>query len=598
MRWNVGPSISAHFSVKLQQVSADVIRVKSFCVLPFALLLAALANAQSTTPTLTATPTTLTFSWQTGAALPAAQNITLKITPSGTPTYTVSTPPTDQWLIATPTAGNMPTPITVRVNPSTLGPGTYNSTVTITVTGVATPVTIPVSLNVTLRPGGAVVSPTSLPLAYPGNVTGSFTVVGSASALTFAATSSVPWLTISPSAGAVLPASSQVVTVTANPAALTPQTAAYTGSITVTMSSSGGTSKQTVAVALTVNSQTPGVTSFWPQQIPIGAPDTPVTIRGSNFYAQTTVTAAGATSSLKVTVISSDALLATVPAALLTAPGNVTLTVTNPAPGGPASPFSIPVGNTPTIAAICNAASYATGPISPGEIIAIFGQNIGPASPSLETITNGYVQGNTAGVDVQINGDDAPILYASSQQVTVQVPYTVQLGTQAAGTGATVSLTYGSNPAATMPIDVVAAAPGLFTLSATGSGQALVLNYNSSTSSYTVNSQSSPAHIGDIITFFLTGEGEYANASYSPETGYIVPVASSYPQLNPLPDVNIGGVSASNVSYAGPVPTSILGLLQINATVPSGATTGNAAPLIVTIGSAQTQSNVTMFVAP
>ena len=64
-------------------------------------------------------------------------------------------------------------------------------------------------------------------------------------------------------------------------------------------------------------------------------------------------------------------------------------------------------------------------------------------------------------------------------------------------------------------------------------------------------------------------------------TGFIIPVGyTPLPQLSPLPTVNIGGVDASaGVSYAGPVPGSILGVLQINVVVPLGSATGQAVPV-------------------
>ena len=71
------------------------------------------------------------------------------------------------------------------------------------------------------------------------------------------------------------------------------------------------------------------------------------------------------------------------------------------------------------------------------------------------------------------------------------------------------------------------------------------------------------------------------------------------PQLSPLPTVNIGGVNASaGVSYAGPVPGSIIGVLQINVVVPLGSATGQAVPVTVTIGGVTAQANVTLNVHP
>jgi len=71
--------------------------------------------------------------------------------------------------------------------------------------------------------------------------------------------------------------------------------------------------------------------------------------------------------------------------------------------------------------------------------------------------------------------------------------------------------------------------------------------------------------------------------------------------VSPAPVVTIGGQAAdpTNVNfYAGPIPGSILGLLQINAVVPVGASTGVAVPVVVTIGGNSTQAGVTLAVHP
>ncbi len=493
----------------------------------------------------------------------------------------------------------MPASLSIRVNPSTLFAGTYTSTITITATGVTNPLTIPVALTVTLPGAAATLTPTTLTLAYPGTLTGTFTITAGPVPATFTASAGSAWLGVSPAAGVVLPSETQTLTVTVNGASLAPQSTPYAGKITVAVSSGGVTKTQIVAVNLTVNAQTPTVASVWPAQIPVGSPDTTVTIRGANFYAATAVTASGSTAPLKIGLVSGGIILATIPAPLLAAAGSINLTVTNPAPGGSAAPFGISVGNAPSIGAITNAASYATGAISPGELITIFGQNLGPTNPAPLSIVSGYVQTSAGGTTVTIDGQAAPITYASNVQVTVQVPYTVQLGT-----AKTVILDSGTGTPAQTMIDIVAAAPGIFTLNASGSGQALVENFNATTLTYSVNSSNNPAKIGSTITFFLTGEGDYAGSVYSPETGMIVPAtppaSGAYPQLSPLPAVTIGGVPA-NVAYAGPIPTGMLGLLQINAVVPAGVATGSAVPLVVTIGTApgvQAQANLTMAVAP
>lgn len=547
-------------------------------------------------PTVTATPSSLTFVWQSGAKLPAAQTLSVRYG-SLTPAYTIATPGADLWLIATQTNSSLPGTISVEVNPYTLSPGNYSSTVTVTVTGVASPLVIPVTLVVSESGTSPSVAPTSVPLSSPLAVTGTFTISSGPFPTTFTATPSVAWLSVNETAGALLPAQSQTLTITANPALLNPSATAYSGKVTVVLTSNGVATTQTVTVAFTVNPLTPTVTSVWPSNVPIGSANTTVTIRGTNFYSGTTVTATGQVANLTITLVSSSVILATIPAALLASSGTVDLTVTNPAPGGSAvSPGVVTVGNVSTITAITNAASYAIGAVSPGEIISIFGSNIGPSTPADLTVSGGYVQTTLGGVTVSIDGQAAPIVYVSAAQVSVQVPYNATIGT-----GKTFVLTYGSATPASTTVDIAATAPGLFTLNASGTGSALVLNYNATTGAYTVNSAQNPAAIGQTVVFFLTGEGDYASSVYTPETGFIVPLTPPvstgvYPELSTLPTVTFGSVQATNVAYAGPIPTSMLGLLQMNVVVPVGVSAGNAIALQVTIGTTQTQANVTVAI--
>ena len=551
-------------------------------------------RAQAPAVALTSAPATLNFIWQVGAKLPAAQVAAIRYG-SQTPAWTASTPPTDAWLIATPSDSALPGSVSVQVNPSTLSPGTYNSAVTVTATGVALPLTIPITLTVTETGTAPSVTPVSIPLTSPGTLSGTFTITAGPFPTTFTAVASVPWLSVNEPVGALLPAQSQQLTLTANPALLNPSATAYVGKVTVTTSMNGVATPQIVAVSLTVTPLAPTVTSIWPASIPVASPNTVVTIRGTNFYSGTTVTATGQVSNLATTLISSTVLEATLPAAILAAAGVVNVTVTNPAPGGAATPVAISVGNVSVISAVTNAASFAQGSLSPGEIIAVFGQNIGPTPAATLAISNGYVETSLGGVGVTIDGVAAPILYVSPEQVSVQVPYEVTAGSQ------TLVLTYGTATPASATVNVATNAPGLFTLNSSGAGAALVLNYNSANNSYSVNSSQNPAQIGGTVVFFITGEGDYAGATYMPETGLVVPLAPPpatgvYPQLATLPTVSIGGTVVTTVSYAGPIPGSMLGLLQVNAVVPVGATTGNAVPILVTIGGATTQTGVTIAV--
>jgi uncharacterized protein (TIGR03437 family) len=181
------------------------------------------------------------------------------------------------------------------------------------------------------------------------------------------------------------------------------------------------------------------------------------------------------------------------------------------------------------------------------------------------------------------------MIYVSADQITVQVPYTVTIGLAK-------TVVVNNNGAIAMgTVATTATAPGLFALSGNGLGQCAALTYSMKSGTFSVNGTTSAALIGDIMVFYLTGEGIYDTAP-SPATGYIIPATlQPLPQLSPLPAVTIGGVAAT-VQYAGPVVGGMLGVVQINAVVPAGATTGNTTPVSITIGAGTTQAGATIVV--
>jgi trimeric autotransporter adhesin len=149
-------------------------------------------------------------------------------------------------------------------------------------------------------------------------------------------------------------------------------------------------------------------------------------------------------------------------------------------------------------------------------------------------------------------------------------------------------------------VTIAATAPGIFTSDGSGAGQAAALNFSAATSAYSLNNSTTPANIGDTVLLYLTGEGNYNANPLDPAAntndGFIIPSSlSPLPQLSPLPTVTIGGAAAT-VSYAGPIVGSILGLVQINAVVPTGASTGQAVPVLVTIGGNNSQANTTLSI--
>ena len=227
----------------------------------------------------------------------------------------------------------------------------------------------------------------------------------------------------------------------------------------------------------------------------------------------------------------------------------------------------------PTISKVTNDASYATGPIVPGEIIAIFGTDIGPATGVSQTPgqNDGQLTTSLGGVKVVFLNDGvaAPILYVSGSQVNAVVPYEV-----AGIANPEIEITYQGKSSNVVSLNSTSTAPGIFTLDSSGSGAGAILD-----SSYNIVGPTNPVTIGGVIQIYCIGLGAVTN---QPATGT---AASSSPlsQTSATPTVTISGVTAP-VLFSGLAPGNV-GLYQIDAQVPAGIVAG-VAPLIVSIGGA------------
>jgi uncharacterized protein (TIGR03437 family) len=228
---------------------------------------------------------------------------------------------------------------------------------------------------------------------------------------------------------------------------------------------------------------------------------------------------------------------------------------------------------------VVNAASYQGGAVSPGEIITLFGTAIGPETPAGAQVSSpGFLDNALAGTRMTFDGIAAPMVYASSTQVSAIVPFEV------AGKSSTqVQLDYlgALSNAVTMP--VAAVVPGVFTSDFSGTGQGFIVNPDGS-----INSVARPADRNSIVSLYATGIGQTNPVSFDGEIG-----GNALPQLQV--SVTIGGVPAL-VSYAGGGKTLVAGGLQINVTVPAGVAPGNAVPVLITVGTTGSQTGVTMAV--
>jgi uncharacterized protein (TIGR03437 family) len=230
-------------------------------------------------------------------------------------------------------------------------------------------------------------------------------------------------------------------------------------------------------------------------------------------------------------------------------------------------------------AGVCNAANYASGAVSPGEIAVIFGSNLGPAQLAGAALdTAGLVSKQIANTQVTFDGVPAPIVYVSANQTSIVVPYSVT------GTSTRMIVTHNGQSSAPVTVGVASSVPGLFAADASGKGQGAFSN-----SDGRPNSAANPAVKGSIITLYATGEGLTSPPGVDGKLAvmpYPVPV---------LPvSVTIDGIPAV-IDYKGGAPGEVAGVMQINVRIPAAAHSGNV-PVSLTVGNAKSQGLVTAAV--
>jgi uncharacterized protein (TIGR03437 family) len=242
---------------------------------------------------------------------------------------------------------------------------------------------------------------------------------------------------------------------------------------------------------------------------------------------------------------------------------------------------------TPTIISMVNSASYNSGPISPGEVVTIFGMGIGPAAPAYGTTdsSTGKLTTMIGGVQVLFNGTAAPMIYASSTQVSAVVPYEM-----AFVANVSVWIDYLGQNSNADQVTSAATALGLFAQNSSGSGPGAILNQDNS-----LNGPGHPAAKGSIVQVFLTGEGLTNPPSV---TGAITVANLPPPQVTPQPvqliQVWIDGQPV-NYTYAGEAPGMVAGVMQLNVQIPADAPSGGLS-ILVSVGGNMSQNGITVTV--
>jgi uncharacterized protein (TIGR03437 family) len=559
-----------------------------------------------------------TFSATQGGAAPASQILSVGATT--TTYYTASASSNGNWLSISP-SGNLNTvsnpSLTVSVIQSALSSLTaagspYYGTITLVANGVTQQVQVTLVVSASGGGGGTgnvTASASALSFTYTvgGGASPSQTLqvtsASGSSPVSFTISSNATWLSAGVTNGTSLntPVTFTVAIVT--PVTLAPSSTPY--STTITITPNGGT-VVTVPVTLTVQAAATVTATATPLSFTFqagGADPSPQTVSVSGggqslgFTAQvtaggnwlsvspasgTTPTTGTATLTVTATPLEANLGVGTYLGTLLvsgtgTGTGstsiNVTLTVTAPLP---------------TINSVVNAASFLKGAVSPGEIVTLFGTSMGPAAAAYATTdpSTGKLATTIGGVQVFFSGTAAPMIYASSTQISAIVPYEM-----APIASPSVWVKYVGQTSNAYQLTSATTAPGLFTQNASGSGPGAILNQNLS-----LNGPANPAAKGSIVMVYMTGEGQTSPASI---TGAITLPNLPPPQVTPAPllqvSVLINGQPAL-WTYAGEAPGLAAGLMQLNVQIPLTAQSGIPNSIQVYIGSNISQSGVTVSV--
>jgi uncharacterized protein (TIGR03437 family) len=198
-----------------------------------------------------------------------------------------------------------------------------------------------------------------------------------------------------------------------------------------------------------------------------------------------------------------------------------------------------------TILAVVNGASYVDR-VAAGTIVAIEGPDIGPAVAR-----------------VLFDGLASPVLYAARGRLGAVIPYPL-----AGRPSARCEIEFPAARLAPLEVPLRSAAPGIFTLNASGTGPAAVLNQDN-----TVNSAVNPAERGSVIQIFATGDGGAAHT--------VAVTIAGRPQ---------------EVLYSGPAPGLVAGAWQVNARIHPETKPGTDAGIVLLVGEAASQPGVTVAV--
>ena len=216
-----------------------------------------------------------------------------------------------------------------------------------------------------------------------------------------------------------------------------------------------------------------------------------------------------------------------------------------------------------------------TAALASGGLMSIYGQQFGTVSMASSQAPLPTMLANSC---VTLNGELAPLVYASPNQVNAQIPFDIS-------GAATVVVHTPGGMSGGFKVNVASVAPSIFLSGTAGPLTGIATVFRASNNELVTASD--PIHLSDKIVIYLTGMGDTVPAVATGAGGPAAPPAGAAVQ----PSVTLGGAALA-VDFAGLVPGSA-GVYEIDAEVPfKGVPAGFNIPLTITQGSSSTTTPV------
>lgn len=215
---------------------------------------------------------------------------------------------------------------------------------------------------------------------------------------------------------------------------------------------------------------------------------------------------------------------------------------------------------------VTNAAGFSGGPISPGTVIALFGENL---AGDIAGATSVPLPRNLDGVEVWFNDIPAPLFFVSSGQINAQVPWELQdpIVPYEIDTARTVQVAVKRNGVVSrgVTLDLEPFRPGIFQIA--GAGPVVVNNRTGR-----VVTAEEPARKGDVLIIYASGLGAVGPRTGTGEASPGGPLAVGTFSVTGL-FVGSGGEVGAPVLFSGLAP-GFVGVFQVNVQVPEDAPSG------------------------